>query len=779
MSDDGDNYEVSDTEVDDKRHDKLIDEVLNLNKIQNVKKPSRTEPTLNISEFNLVKSVTGNKDSVQLNALTSVLKGRKKHKEISTKVKSTSNRSKTLPAPLEKPQAERIRRSVNYEKSRLTLDRWEALVTSNRVATQLRFPLNSTEKLKIEAKKSETYPSTWRIKSDLQTELHNIESKVEEYHINQEEDKFPLTLQELKERRREAAKLRAHQGYKEAKARRQSKIKSKKYHRILRREKIKQKLKEFEELQKTNPEEALKKLEDIEKARAEERFSLRHKGTGQWARNKQIRAKYDKESRQVLAQQLALSRELTQKLKNVDSDSDDNDNYLEKVEQSKQNIDNPWISGVKPSKEVSDFIGGYRKYWTERNKEMKIPVDNKLESDKDTTDQNLVAIKESELGQQELDVGTSDRKKSRFSKISTSKLESDKDTTEQNEVAIKQHDFEVGTSTCNEIDSGKVNHEKSKEKLKTKDSIKKKKSVSTSEWAVSLLKHGDVEDIFNKLEKKVQKKLKEKYKKVKNAESKKRNKGPNDRNKGSKTKMKVDLSFNPKPTKVVIDEQMSEEANNHANSNIDPPSVSAEINQLTDIMNTTLESEKTPNVDPHKFMQVKVTKLNTAIPDILTTDENEENDSQRDIILEAFEGDDIADEFMKEKENEVKKDSPQDIDLNLPGWGSWAGTNIKPRKRRKRFIIKMPAKIPRRDDNKGFLIINEKGQSKVKTHMVSELPFPFKNVKDYEANVKAPISNTFLPETAFRKLIEPPVVTKMGAIIEPISKSVLVGEKKV
>ena len=54
-------------------------------------------------------------------------------------------------------------------------------------------------------------------------------------------------------------------------------------------------LKEFEELQKTNPEAALEKLDQLDKTRAEERMTLRHKNTGKWAKSKQIRAKYDKE----------------------------------------------------------------------------------------------------------------------------------------------------------------------------------------------------------------------------------------------------------------------------------------------------------------------------------------------------------------------------------------------------------------------------------------------------------------------------------------------------
>jgi U3 small nucleolar RNA-associated protein 14 len=85
-----------------------------------------------------------------------------------------------------------------------------------------------------------------------------------------------------------------------AKAHRQNKIKSKKFHRIQRKEKIKQCLKEFEELQKTNPEAALEKLDQLDKARAEERMTLRHKSTGQWAKNKQVRAKYDKEVNKII-----------------------------------------------------------------------------------------------------------------------------------------------------------------------------------------------------------------------------------------------------------------------------------------------------------------------------------------------------------------------------------------------------------------------------------------------------------------------------------------------
>ncbi|KAG5885636.1 hypothetical protein JTB14_012066 [Gonioctena quinquepunctata] len=665
MSDDSDNIQFSDEEIDDRKHEKLVEDVLNLNKKQNVKKPSRTEPTTQISEFNLVKSLGGNGNIVHINELTKLLKGRKKHVEISKKVKSTSSKSKTLPTPLEKPQADLIKRTLNYEKSRLQLDRWEALVTSNRAATTLAFPLGSTEKVKFEEKKAELYPSTWRIKSDLQKELEKLKPNVEEFHIEtQEKDQYPLTLEELKDRRKEAAKLRAHQSFKEAKARRQNKIKSKKYHRILRREKIKQQLKDFEELQKTNPEEALKKLEDIEKARAEERFSLRHKGTGQWARNKQIRAKYDKESRQVLAQQLGISRELTQKIKtSVGSDSEDEGIESEENSVNTQVDDtNPWVNGIEPDKEVKDFISGYKILKNKTNTILKKTV-----------------------------------KGPKNKQLKLRKLESN---------------IEINLKNKSKLLKGK-----------SKTSKKKRKSEKVE----------------------------------------------------STKKQKLDLSFPSRAKRPLIDESMAEQPKNIDDEN------NLEMNSNLNALKTVLESahnKQVSDINPNEYIQPKKTNLSTAIPDILATGENEEPD-QKDIILEAFEDDDIAADFEKEKIEEIDKDTPKDIDLNLPGWGSWAGGKIDPNKRkRKRLIFKAPPKMPRKDDNKGSLIINEKAQSKIKPLLVSELPFPFKTVKDFEASIRAPIGSTFVTETAFRKHIEPAVTTKLGAIIEPLDRSILSGVRK-
>lgn len=56
---------------------------------------------------------------------------------------------------------------------------------------------------------------------------------------------------------------------------------------------------------------------------------------------------------------------------------------------------------------------------------------------------------------------------------------------------------------------------------------------------------------------------------------------------------------------------------------------------------------------------------------------------------------------------------------------------------------------------------------------MSELPFPFTSVQDYEASIRAPIGRDFVPEKTFTKFVQPAVKTKIGKIIEPMSEEAL------
>jgi len=182
-----------------------------------------------------------------------------------------------------------------------------------------------------------------------------------------------------------------------------------------------------------------------------------------------------------------------------------------------------------------------------------------------------------------------------------------------------------------------------------------------------------------------------------------------------------------------------------------------------------------PNVDPEKFLE-PVTISGSELPEIIGyNDQDEEDESQKDLIAEAFADDDVVESFKAEKEALIAASKPKNIDLTLPGWGQWGGGGAMPSKRkRKKFTMKAPPVYKRRDENNKILIINTEKDEKMRSHQVSSIPFPFTSVSDYEASIRAPIGSTFIPRTAHLKMIKPRVVTKAGTVIEPMTREQLV-----
>lgn len=173
-------------------------------------------------------------------------------------------------------------------------------------------------------------------------------------------------------------------------------------------------------------------------------------------------------------------------------------------------------------------------------------------------------------------------------------------------------------------------------------------------------------------------------------------------------------------------------------------------------------------IDPHSFLNVKSKHLLTAIPKSQEFDDVDEDEledmskSNKLSLAEAFENDDIINDFVEETEVTSKK---EDVNQGLPGWGSWGGHNVKNRQK-----VEKPPAFKRKDR----IIINNAPNEKLRKHLISSVPFPFTTVKDFEASMRLPVGKDFIPESAFRKLTAPSVVTKSGTIIEPMTEDVLV-----
>lgn len=158
-----------------------------------------------------------------------------------------------------------------------------------------------------------------------------------------------------------------------------------------------------------------------------------------------------------------------------------------------------------------------------------------------------------------------------------------------------------------------------------------------------------------------------------------------------------------------------------------------------------------------------------AVPTTVEELEDEEERDQRQMIKEAFAGDDVIRDFLKEKREAVEASKPKDVDLTLPGWGEWGGVGLKPSaKKRRRFLIKTPEGPPRKDKNLPNVIISEQRNIHAAAHQVRVLPYPFTHHQQFERTIQTPIGSTWNTQRAFQKLTMPKVVTKPGHIIKPI-----------
>ncbi|KAK1132143.1 hypothetical protein K0M31_016274 [Melipona bicolor] len=804
--------ELDDTEKDvSESHSKLLEAVSQLDKGQKVKKAERSEPTLEVSEFHLVKSGICDRDAVHVYDLAKTLGQKSHHHEITKNLQAIKRKVQVLPKPLEKPAADRIKRIVGFKNTKQELKKWNAIITRNRTAESLHFPLKQSMKLDSSTK----FVKRFRLQSDLEKELAALEPQKD--NIEEKSDEFSLTLKEIIMKRKEAARIRAQQSYREAKAHRQNKIKSKKFHRVQRKEKIKLQLKEFEELQKTNPEAALEKLEQLDKTRAEERMTLRHKNTGRWAKSKQIRAKYDKETRQELAQQLSVGRELTQKFKKSnDSEEEDvgDDTPMQFLASDKEN---PWIENVKTESEIDEFVKNYRKYWDNQNKKLESQnINSKITTENKKIDNPLKDTQPSILNGTDARVNTNS-----FAIQNNEKIE---EAIDLNKPTISLMDFSSRDNNTNNRQPletknhkeylTKVNVKNVKNKFYKKTTgnildnnlIQSNKKIklpktsinnvtATSSWNVESIENINTENfknsnvsnsekinkLFDFMEEKIQDQIKSKLERItQNYEEIKTNKKRKSKNIEFKDDNFDGLEIQAKKQKPILDLSLNESAcKNNLEVNIELEKIK-QIKQhnISPVDNRSNASKV--EIDPNKYINIKPKHLNTNLPIDITggddvLDDSEDEEERRNVVSEAFADDDVVEEFRKEKEEEVKKAQPKDIDLTLPGWGNWGGKNIKVSKRKKRrFILKMPKDLSRRDENKGDVIIFEEDNPKIKEHQVNELPYPFSSVKDYEASIRMPIGRNFVSENSHRKLIEPSVKTHMGKVIEPMNEDILV-----
>ncbi|XP_037765063.1 U3 small nucleolar RNA-associated protein 14 homolog A isoform X2 [Chelonia mydas] len=675
---------ASEDEGDDneeRRHRQLLEAVSSLAGKKRRKLAERTEASVQVSEFNLSCEGIGEKL-----VLPELLGSIRASSSLGT-VKKQLNRvkqKKSLELPLSKEESERVVREAAYNKTSKAVAKWEQVVQQNRRAEQLVFPLKQEQ---MGVAPIEEVLTGWKARTPLEQEIFSLLHKTQQPVMDplltplEEASLRAMSLEEAQLRRAELQKARALQSYYEAKARREKKIKSKKYHRVLQKGRSRKALKEFEVLRKLDPEAALTKLEEMERSRIEERMSLKHQNKGKWARSRAIMAKYNLEARKAMQEQLSRNKELTQKVPvepegEEEGDMAGEDLLPDSINEVQPSTDgaNPWMLG-KPSSEAKD--SGTQEDPKDL-RESAAPEDAGNEGEEMSEDEILLQDFEQ-------------RRCTRQQQTGSPEPEGAGEAEEAHLFAELLSNVQTGPGVEQPAQgpegpllSEQLGRRRTPEEI---DALGQEEGAEEQErpWPTGTLQESEEEGSAG----------------------------------GCRTARKA-------PKQKMINLQAVLAGESHV--------------------------------------------IQCPAQPISVQDEEEETADQRLVIKEAFAGDDVIADFLREKHKVEQAGKPQAVDLVLPGWGEWGGTGLRPSARkRKRFLIKPVPGPPRRDRHLPHVIISQQRNVLAAAHQVNEVPFPFDRRQQFERSIRAPVGPTWNTQQAFQKLTAPRILTQPGHIIQPIS----------
>ncbi|KAI1410750.1 small-subunit processome [Hypoxylon sp. FL1857] len=253
-----------------------------------------------------------------------------------------SSKPQKLEVPLARRQQAKLDRTVAYEKTNESLDRWTETVKHNRRADHLVFPLPQTETGLARHDNSEIQPLNHKAPgTELERTILAImeesglgpSAKKEAKEIEDlDGDAEGLSRNNLKELWQQKRRERELKSREDARAKRIKKIKSKAYHRVHRKQRERDEIKEREIMAASGEIDSEEEREAQDRQRAMERMGARHRES-KWAKmtNKNGRAAWDDDVRVGIADMARRNEELRRRIEGKPSrandGSDDDSDY--------------------------------------------------------------------------------------------------------------------------------------------------------------------------------------------------------------------------------------------------------------------------------------------------------------------------------------------------------------------------------------------------------------------------------------------------------------------
>ncbi|XP_060201745.1 uncharacterized protein LOC132630187 isoform X2 [Lycium barbarum] len=719
----GDNDEEE--EEDDGRHSRLLQDITGLptDAFDGKKKKNDViiSEAYSESEYNPSRDILDGDGRISIQDLLDPLHGKSDYSKLRKTMSRMEKKSMPIHAPLPKPDQERLDRKAAYGFMQKDVTKWEPHVKRNREAPTIYFDEDKDVGFStVGAIAAEFEPRT-----DFEKKIASLFNDHEVVEAHKKDgarllELNKISVEDVRERQNQLAKMKSLLFRHEMKAKRVKKIKSKVYHRLLKKDRLKQAGTAME----TDPEAAKEQAMKQEFKRAEERLTLKHKNSSKWAKRilKRGLDLQDEGTRVAIHEQLNQHALLSRKANNMkdssgssSEESSDEDDLDEASDGSDQE------AAVKLLKKAKD------KTTQVLEGDEELPVSGVLslpfmvrglKRRKEAADEEAkLALEEYESSLKELE--DNNEPKTQGTNISTGRRvfgAQKKQAPEQPKKKVTSDNYYGDSDSEGETDAREIGISAREENKFSEREVHFDPNALREESEIG---HDSLFKSFDDIA----------------------------RDPNSKTSYEVSI-FAADSWKKMNDSSVKGKQTKSANakSEIDDDSDADSGGEMVDGILTS------------------GTKSTYEIP------------SQEELIRRAFAGDDVEDDFEREKQDALNEEIPEpEKPVLLPGWGQW--TNIQKKrgppswmleehdnaKKKREEVLKK-----RKDANLNHVIISEKRDKKAEKLHTPTLPYPFTSQEVFEQSIRMPIGPDFNPGTAVGALIRPEVVKRSGIIIKPI-----------
>ncbi|KAI3966919.1 hypothetical protein MKX01_017570, partial [Papaver californicum] len=729
------------------------------------------------SEFNPSRDTLDGSGRVRLQDLIDPLRGTAGYNALSKRLSQVEKKSSAISTPLAKVDQDRIDRIEGYKFSRKEVTKWEPLVKRNREAPTIFFG----EQPDVGFATVGAIASEFTPRTEFEKKMASVvqDAEVVDAHMNDGARLLELNMisvEDVKDRQNHLAKMRSLLFRHEVKSKHIKKIKSKTYHRLKNKDKLKTSFSD----EQMDPDSAKELAFKQELKRAEERMTLKHKNNSKWAKRAIRRglATQDEGTRAAISNQLNQHAILTRKMNSMNESSSSDD--------SSEFEDDDDLEAV------ADQDGPFKLVTRAIEKTLKI-----IEEEDEAPKSGVLSLPFMVRGNERRKKAVDEEARLALKEYDSSLrvLEENSDEAEHSKKATSSGRRVFGTAAKNQADemSSKI---KSNRVDRERDRDRDRDSDSEDEFATK--DFGDAVSGRNMVvsQKTVQIDPSVVISGGSNTGQEPLFKSFNDivGDPGPKTTYDVAI-FASNSFKKMKSENKKSSTNKKNSRAVDPvcrkrprfdfPSYLAWMciwfllffavlfmYCFFQISFVFLEFLKEEDEDSGSESGEEM------VDGILTscTKQDYKLPSQADLIHNAFAGDDVEEEFEKEKLETLNEENPEPEKPTLvPGWGQW--THIQKKKGLPSWMVEEHAIAEkkredtlkqRKDSHLKHVIISERLDKKAEKLYAATVPHPYVNKELYESTLRVPLGPEFNPATQAGALIRPEVVKKPGVIIKPI-----------